>query len=163
MAVSISSACIMCGACIDTCPHEALFLGDSQAEVIADKCVECGECIEVCPTDAITLPAGAGAASEESKAAEAVEEKAEEKTDSEEKKEEVAQKEEPKKPEVEIPESEHQGVWIFIEQRNGKVAPVSLELLGAGRKLADKLGVELAGVLLGNKVGHIVNTLYEFF
>ena len=29
------------------------------------------------------------------------------------------------------------------------VHPVSFELLGEGRKLADKLGVELAGVVLG--------------
>nr|WP_243643764.1 electron transfer flavoprotein subunit alpha/FixB family protein [Tepidibacillus fermentans] len=62
---------------------------------------------------------------------------------------------------MKLPESEYQGVWIYIEQRNGKIAPVSLELLGEGRKLADKLGVELAGVLLGNNVRHLTKTLYE--
>lgn len=41
------------------------------------------------------------------------------------------------------------GVWIFAEQRGGSVAPVALELLGAGRRLADQLGVELSAVLLG--------------
>ena len=40
-------------------------------------------------------------------------------------------------------------VWVFIEYEHGAVHPVSLELLGEGRKLADKLGCELAGVLLG--------------
>jgi electron transfer flavoprotein alpha subunit len=40
-------------------------------------------------------------------------------------------------------------VWVFIEQERGQVHPVSWELMGAGRKLADKLGVELAGVVLG--------------
>jgi electron transfer flavoprotein alpha subunit len=40
-------------------------------------------------------------------------------------------------------------VWVFIEQERGQVHPVSWELLGAGRKLADKLGVELAAVVLG--------------
>lgn len=43
----------------------------------------------------------------------------------------------------------YKGVWIFAEQRGGSVAPVALELLGAGRRLADQLGVELSAVLLG--------------
>ncbi|MEQ2525975.1 electron transfer flavoprotein subunit alpha/FixB family protein [Robertmurraya yapensis] len=47
---------------------------------------------------------------------------------------------------------EYQGVWVFIEQSEGEIAGVSLELLGAGRQLADKLEVSLAGVLLGDNV-----------
>ncbi|BAP88475.1 electron transfer flavoprotein subunit alpha [Burkholderiales bacterium GJ-E10] len=43
----------------------------------------------------------------------------------------------------------YQGVWVFIEHERGEVHPVSWELLGEGRKLADKLGVALAGVVLG--------------
>ena len=43
----------------------------------------------------------------------------------------------------------YKGVWVFIEHERGATHPVSWELLGEGRKLADKLGVELAGVLLG--------------
>jgi electron transfer flavoprotein alpha subunit len=41
------------------------------------------------------------------------------------------------------------GVWVFAEQREGKIAGVSLELLGAGRGLAEKLGAELSAVLFG--------------
>ncbi|MCK9985143.1 MAG: electron transfer flavoprotein alpha subunit [Azoarcus sp.] len=40
-------------------------------------------------------------------------------------------------------------VWVFIEAERGVVHPVSWELLGEGRKLADALGVELAGVVMG--------------
>ncbi|PZV40160.1 electron transfer flavoprotein subunit alpha/FixB family protein [Mesorhizobium kowhaii] len=40
-------------------------------------------------------------------------------------------------------------VWVFIELERGQVHSVSFELLGEGRKLADKLGVQLAGVVLG--------------
>jgi electron transfer flavoprotein alpha subunit len=47
---------------------------------------------------------------------------------------------------------EYRGVWVFIEQNDGEIEGVSLELLGAGRKLADKLEVALAGILLGNDV-----------
>lgn len=43
----------------------------------------------------------------------------------------------------------YQGVWVFVELERGAVHPVSWELLGEGRKLADKLGVELAGVVMG--------------
>src|SRR3954454_22557769 len=51
----------------------------------------------------------------------------------------------------ELPERfrSYKHVWVFIEYEHGEIHPVSLELLGEGRKLADKLGVELAGVLLG--------------
>jgi len=47
---------------------------------------------------------------------------------------------------------EYRGVWIFIEQNDGKIEGVSLELLGAGRKLADKLQVPLGGFLLGSGI-----------
>lgn len=55
------------------------------------------------------------------------------------------------KMEGKVPEG-YQGVWVFAEQRNGKVASVAYELLGEGRKLADKLGGKLSAVLLGDKV-----------
>ena len=31
------------------------------------------------------------------------------------------------------------GVWVFAEQRDGELQKVSLELLGKGREMADKL------------------------
>ncbi len=51
----------------------------------------------------------------------------------------------------ELPEKfrDHKHVWVFMEMERGIVHPVSFELLGEGRKLADKLGVELAGVVMG--------------
>ena len=51
----------------------------------------------------------------------------------------------------ELPEhfKAYKHVWVFIEQERGQVHPVSWELLGAGRKLADKLEVELAAVVIG--------------
>ncbi len=44
------------------------------------------------------------------------------------------------------------GVWIFAQQKKGKIQRVSYELLRRGRLLADKRGVELAAVLLGDNV-----------
>ncbi len=53
---------------------------------------------------------------------------------------------------------EYRDVWVFIEQFEGKIAGVSLELLGAGRKLADKLNANLCGVLLGSNVKELSKT-----
>ncbi|MEH7107096.1 MULTISPECIES: electron transfer flavoprotein subunit alpha/FixB family protein [Bacillaceae] len=54
------------------------------------------------------------------------------------------------------------GVWVFIEQNEGKIEGVSLELLGAGRKLADKLEVPLAGFLLGNHIKQLANEVIYY-
>ena len=43
-------------------------------------------------------------------------------------------------------------VWVFCEQRQGKMMPTSFELISEGRKLADELGVQLCGLLLGDNV-----------
>lgn len=53
-------------------------------------------------------------------------------------------------------------MWVFIEEKDGVIAPVSLELLGAGRILADKRGVELAGVLIGENIKHLTTTIFEY-
>jgi len=45
----------------------------------------------------------------------------------------------------------YKDVWVFAEQREGKVEGVAYELLGEGRKLADTLEVSLCAVLLGAK------------
>ena len=52
---------------------------------------------------------------------------------------------------LELPEhlKAYKGVWVFIEHDRGAVHPVSWELLGEGRKLADTLGVSLSGVIMG--------------
>jgi electron transfer flavoprotein alpha subunit len=55
---------------------------------------------------------------------------------------------------------EYKGVWVFIEVKDGRIAPVSLELLGAGRNLADKLQVELAGILIGDGVKPLAKTVF---
>lgn len=41
------------------------------------------------------------------------------------------------------------GVWVVAEIQAGRVLPVSLEILGAGRGLADGLGTPLTALLLG--------------
>jgi electron transfer flavoprotein alpha subunit len=50
-------------------------------------------------------------------------------------------------------------VWIFIEQEEGKLADVSLELMSKGRELADTLGSELWGLLCGYQAHEMANTV----
>jgi len=47
---------------------------------------------------------------------------------------------------------DYQGIMVFAEQRRGQLHPVSYELLGKGREIADHLGVGLFAVLMGAQV-----------
>ena len=46
----------------------------------------------------------------------------------------------------------YKGVWVFAQQRKSVVAPVTYELLGKARELADKLKTDVACVLLGHNI-----------
>ena len=50
-------------------------------------------------------------------------------------------------------------VWVFCEQRQGKLMSTDFELISEGRKLADELGVKLYGLLLGDAVEGIAKEL----
>ncbi|MFH1354641.1 MAG: electron transfer flavoprotein subunit alpha [Candidatus Omnitrophota bacterium] len=47
---------------------------------------------------------------------------------------------------------DYKGIWVFIEQKKGKVQSVSYELLGKARELAGKLKCQVSGVLIGNNL-----------
>ena len=53
-------------------------------------------------------------------------------------------------------------VWVFIEQRNGKAADVSLELLCKGRKLAEQLHGPLKAVVIGEDVKAIADETFKY-
>ncbi|UCE48331.1 MAG: hypothetical protein JSW47_22375, partial [Phycisphaerales bacterium] len=46
-------------------------------------------------------------------------------------------------------------VWVFAEQHNGQLEDTPIELLSKARHLADKLGVKLAAVLLGDGIRNL--------
>ncbi|MBO7709221.1 MAG: electron transfer flavoprotein subunit alpha/FixB family protein [Lachnospiraceae bacterium] len=50
-------------------------------------------------------------------------------------------------------------VWVFCEQRQGTMMPTTFELISEGRRLADELGVQLCGILLGDQVDDIAPQL----
>ncbi len=53
-------------------------------------------------------------------------------------------------------------VWVYIEQNNGKIADVSLELLGKGSELAGKLKVKTGAVLIGDNVKSLAAALFSY-
>jgi electron transfer flavoprotein alpha subunit len=57
---------------------------------------------------------------------------------------------------------DYRGVWVFIEEKDGVIMPVSLELLGAGKQLADKRKTLLAGVLIGENISRLAQTAIEY-
>lgn len=54
MAYTISSECISCSACADTCPVSAISEGEGQYVIDANACISCGACTSSCPVDAIS-------------------------------------------------------------------------------------------------------------
>ncbi len=55
--------------------------------------------------------------------------------------------------------SDYQGVWVFCEQREGKLMPTDLELISEARKLADDMNTTVCGLLLGDDVTGIAKEL----
>ena len=53
-------------------------------------------------------------------------------------------------------------VVVYCEYDDGRVADVSLELLTKGRVLADRLGVKLEALVIGDKLEGIENELYPY-
>jgi len=56
----------------------------------------------------------------------------------------------------------YKNVWVFCEQRQGKMMPTTYELLSEGRRLADELGCELCGLLLGDNVDDLAKDLGQY-
>jgi electron transfer flavoprotein alpha subunit len=60
--------------------------------------------------------------------------------------------------------SAYKNVWVYAEQRAGKLMNVALELIGEGRRLAREIGddVKVYAVLIGEGVGGLASECFEF-
>jgi len=60
--------------------------------------------------------------------------------------------------------TDYKNVWVYTEQRYGKLMNVSLELLGEGHRLSREISTDtkVCAVLLGSNVGHLVEELYTY-
>jgi electron transfer flavoprotein alpha subunit len=59
-------------------------------------------------------------------------------------------------------ETFNKDVWVFVEQRDGKVADVSFELLCKGRKLADSLFGPLKAIVLGANAPELAQQAFQY-
>lgn len=57
---------------------------------------------------------------------------------------------------------DHQGVWVFAEQRAGVLNRVSVELISKARDLAQERGQTVTAVLIGDRVAPLADTLIGF-
>lgn len=66
-------------------------------------------------------------------------------------------------PQTEQPDwSAYRGVMIVVEQRRGVAKKVSWQLLGEGRKLADKLEVPLLALVIGHQIDHLAAEAVQY-
>ncbi len=53
-------------------------------------------------------------------------------------------------------------VWVYIQQQENRVVEASLEVLGKAKELAQKLGVSVSGLLLGEKVSSLADDIISY-
>lgn len=60
--------------------------------------------------------------------------------------------------------SEYKDVWVYAEQRNGKLMNVALELIGEGYRLSREIGkdTKICALLVGNKIENLAKECYEY-
>ena len=134
----LKEKCIGCEQCVIVCPFEALYMEEGKVEVYPEKCKECRKCLPVCPTEALFL--------------------------------ERRTKGEPRPDHgiseisVELPPELacYKGVWVLVEQQEGKPHSVSWELIGEGLKIAQKLGVDVSALVLGENVKSLCEEAFYY-
>ena len=60
--------------------------------------------------------------------------------------------------------AEYKNVWVFAEQREGKLMNVALELIGEGHRLSRDISADskVAALLVGDKVEHLAQECFEY-
>ena len=57
---------------------------------------------------------------------------------------------------------EEKAIWVFLEQTDGVLEGVSLELLSKGRQLADEVDWSLTGLLIGHQIEDLSDEAYTY-
>jgi len=142
----VAGKCVACGArCQSACPVDCVEMTDAGEPLINEqKCIGCLKCVKACPAEAIEM----FFTPEELKILAALSGEGEE----------VDEEEQARRRKI----APYRGVWVFIEQNDGEPARVSWELTGAGRGLADSLGVELSAVIIGSGVEHLAQEAFSY-
>lgn len=120
-------------------------------KVIDEKCVGCGKCQKCCPFDAITIENKLAVIGDSCTSCGTCLEN--------------CPKDALESDGVEVEKKDlsmYKGVWVFAEQRAGKIMPVVFELLGEGKKLANEIGTELCAILCGSDIAGLADELIAY-
>lgn len=145
----LEGRCIACGArCESACPVNCIAMNDAGEPVIdTGKCIGCVKCVKVCPAQAIEMVFTA----EEQKILDQLVGSGTQPTEDD----------DPEAAALARLQSQYRGVWVFVEQTDGEAAKVSWELLGKGKELATKLGVELCSIVIGQNVEPLCSEAFQ--
>lgn len=137
----IPSACIGCGKCQSICPVDAIAYDEKGEPIIdRDKCIGCGKCVKACPVAAlkVSYPEGERVVVE------------------------AGPPDEEEDRSLRKALDKWKGVWVFVEQTDGRAHSVSWQLLGVGGRLAHDLEEELSAVILGVRTDHLVEEAFAY-
>lgn len=121
-------------------------------KIIDEKCKGCTKCVKVCPFDAIEMVGKLAVINEKCTACNQC----------------ITScvfgailKEEDKGGAVDL--SAYKNVWVYVEQRQGKLMNVALELLGEGHRLSREIGDrKVCALLVGHNTDPLLKELYAY-